>query len=136
MTKSTREEAELGTKIYLHLIGNKHYKNIINLIRFELPKLKSYEEYKEKYPDGSDGNYYFNLCGRYMEYLGALHYDGHIPVGLVLDGMGSVMYSDEVHMIVEGMRKETDNPVRYENWQYLGNKCREYWEKRKPEPRY
>ena len=136
MTKSTKEEAELCTKIYLHYIGNKHYKNIMHMMNVELPKIKSYEEFKEKYPEGSDGYFYFNLCGRYGEYLGALHYDGHVPVELVLDGMGSVGYSDAVHMIVEGIRKETDNPVRYENWQYLGKKCREYWEKRKPEPRY
>ena len=102
----------------------------------ELPKIKSYEEFKETYPPGSDGYYLFHLGGRYGEFLGALLYEGHVQIELILDGMGGMGYNDTVHMIVEGLRKETDNPVRYENWQYLGTRAREYWEKRKPEPRY
>ena len=102
----------------------------------EIPKIESYKDFKEKYPEGSEGYSLFHSFGRYWEVLGALAYDGHISPELVLDALGGPAYNAKVNMIVEGIREETNNPVRYEHWQYLAEKSYAYWEKRKKSPRY
>ena len=95
-----------------------------------------YEDFKKKYPIGSKGEKNFHFVGYYFELLGTLVYEGHIPAQLHLNACGSTGFF-KAKKIVEGMRKETDNPHRYENWQYISDIIDEYWvEHQKGKPRY
>ncbi len=85
-----------------------------------------YEEFKEKYPVGSKGYNNFHAVGYYYELLGDLVYDGYIPAQFHINTSGSPGYN-KAKKIVDGMRKETDNPYRYENWHYLWNEIGKYW---------
>ena len=95
-----------------------------------------YKEFMEKYPIGSKGAVNFHTVGGYFELLGCLVYEGYIPEQIHINSSGQTGYN-KAKKIVEGIRKDTNNPYRYENWHYVSNQIDKYWaEHQKGKPRY
>lgn len=137
MGKLTKEQAELGLKWFAIIRSDPHLQKMNEWLNTEFQTVKTYEEFKTRYPSGSLGLFYFNTYYRYNEILGDLVYEGLIPVEFVLDALGGAGFSDKMKMIAEGRRKDNDNPLLFEHWQWLSqqvSKC--YNESKKREPRY
>ncbi len=86
----------------------------------------TYEEFKEKYPRGSDGHQKFTVYGYQWEMLGALAYEGHLSIQFIINSSGTSWYN-KAAKVIDGIRKETNNPYRYENWSWLVKSIQEYW---------
>jgi len=93
--------------------------------------VKSYEEFKEKYPVGSEGLRKFLTYGMFCEVLGVLADNGLLNTDMYFDAFGGPRFS-KAEPIVKDWRKERSSPTLWENWELLGKKSREYWDKRKP----
>ena len=67
---------------------------------WETPAVKTYKEFKEKYPIGSEGYRNFVTVGMYFETLGVLVYHKLLHEDLVFDAFALLW--DKVEVVVKG----------------------------------
>ena len=130
MGKPTQKDAEMLLKLYELISSDKlfdagvWYRNEFDV--------KSYEEFKEKYPVGSEGWRKFFRYGLFCEVLGVLADNDLLNTDMYFDAFSGPNFS-KAEPIVKGWRKERGGAsTLWENWELLGRKSREYWDKRKP----
>jgi len=130
LSKPTRADAEMLLNLYALLSSGKLF-DAAMWYRNEFD-VKSYEEFKEKYPVGSEGRRKFIRYGLFCEVLGVLADNGLLNTDMYFDAFSGPMFS-KAEPIVKGYRKERGGAsTLWENWELLGRKSREYWDKRKP----
>ncbi|MBM3292094.1 hypothetical protein FJY84_05400 [Candidatus Bathyarchaeota archaeon] len=120
MAKLTIEQAELGLKFFSIWRADPEVPKISNWISNEM-NVNSYEEYRKKFPEGSAGARYFSTYGRYLDILGTFVREDLIPTDFVLDALGGSGWTPKIKLIVDGLRKSKNNPLLFQNWEYLGN---------------
>ena len=97
---------------------------------WETPAVKTYKEFKEKYPIGSEGYRNFVTVGMYFETLGVLVYHKLLHEDLVFDAFALLW--DKVEVVVKGLQKEYKAPRMFENYEWLAKKGPEWREKHPP----
>ena len=120
MSKPTKEDASLFLQIFSIMKNDEVYQKAVlwSLTEF---KVKDYEEFKKKYPIGSDGyKYMFNML-EYAEVVGILINNDVLSEDLIYDSYGD-MYWEKVKDIVHGMRKDWGRPRLYENYEIIAKK--------------
>ena len=134
MGKPTKEQVETYLEFFELIRMDPEMRKATKWFNTEFEEV-SYEEFNKKYPVGSDGHWYFMVYYRYMETMGQLVYDEAIPINYVIDAFGSTMFP-KAKPYFEGRRKDNDNPLLGENWQYMAQKAGDYFESREKKPRY
>ena len=129
MSKPTRADAEMLLNLYALLSSGKLF-DAAMWYRNEFD-VKSYEEFKEKYPVGSEGRRKFTRYAMFCELLGVLADNGLLNTDMFFDAFGGPMWG-KAEPIAKGFRKERGAPFVWENWELLSRKSKEYWDKRKP----
>ena len=97
---------------------------------WETPAIKTYKEFKEKYPMGSEGYRNFVTVGMYFETLGVLVYYKLLHEDLVFDVFALLW--DKVEVVVKGLQKEYKSPRMFENYEWLAKKGSEWHRKHPP----
>ena len=129
MSKPTREDASLFLQ-YISIIANdKDMDKASKWVFDELDK-KSYEDFRLKYPKGSEGYRNFQTFGGYMEILCTLVNRELINEDLVFDLFGSLTW-EKLGPIIQGMRKELEIPRYLENYEVVAKRY-PVWAERNP----
>jgi len=128
LAKPTKEDADLLLRFFGIMRSDEEYRRAGRWFYYELD-VKSYEEFKQKYPKGSEGLINFNVFAGYFEVLGTLVNNGLLSEDLVFD-MFLVPWK-KAEPIVHGIRKEMKEPRLYENLEVLAKKQAD-WEKKHP----
>ncbi len=128
------EQAELGLKFFSIWRADPESAKIQFWINNEM-KVSSYEEYRKKCPEGSTGSRYFSTYGRYFDILGTFVREGLLPLDFVLDALGGSGWNPKIKIVVDGLRKSKNNPLLFENWEYLGKQMINLREERLKQPR-
>ncbi|MFX0081129.1 MAG: DUF4760 domain-containing protein [Candidatus Hodarchaeota archaeon] len=130
MSKPTREDASLLLQLLAIRGQNKNLTKALRWI-FEELDIKSYDEFKDKYPLKSEGNRYIRTFCNNMELLSTLVNKELISEDLVFDLMGSLMW-EKLGPIVIGLRKDIEMPRYLENYEVLAKKYPSWAEKNPP----
>jgi hypothetical protein len=130
MSKPTKDDAALFVQILGILTQNKDLMDAINWVTYEL-NVKTYDEFKEKYPMGSEGFKKFNAYTSIFETIGILVNRELLSEALIFDAWGSLFWG-RVEAIVHGMRKEWKMPRLMENFEIMAKKYPEWAEKNPP----
>ena len=96
---------------------------------WEMPPVKSYKEFIQKYPAGSEGYKYFMTMGMYYETLGVLVYYKLLHEDLAFDAF-ALMWN-KAEPVVKDMQKEFKWPKLFENYEWLAKRASE-WDKKHP----
>jgi len=127
LPKPTKADAEMFLKIW-DMFRDEDLKKAMWWLQEE-PAVKSYEEFKKKYPMGSEGYRNFMTVGMVFEMVGVLVYYGVLNEDLVFDFF-SFMWN-KAEPIVKGMQKEMGRTL-FENYEWLVKKKAEWSKKRPP----
>ena len=125
MTKPTKQDADLFIKVYNTMVSVDDIKNGLWFAVEELD-VDSYEEYKEKYPVGSERHRHLSMFLSFMEFVGVLVKYEVINEDLVFDLFPFAW--EKVEPIVRGWQKEF-GPHWKENYVAMV-KRKEEWRKR------
>lgn len=121
------EQAELGLKWFSTWRADPEAAKILFWINNAM-NLNTFEEYRQKFPEGSAGSRYLSIYGRYYDILGTFVREGLLTSDFVLDALGGSGWNNRIQAIVYGLRESKKNPLLFKNWEYLGeevNKLRE-----------
>jgi hypothetical protein len=129
MSKPTKEDASLFVQIVDTLIKNKNIWDAMNWFYFQFDA-KTYDEFKEKYPMGSEGFANFFYYGSGFELIGILVNKGLLNEDLFFEFWGDLGWK-KYEPIVQGLRKDLNMPRLGENFEVMAKKYPE-WEKRNP----
>jgi len=132
LPKPTKADAQLLLQFFQAIFGNE---NVMKAVRWtmDMPAVKSYEEFKEKYPPGSEGQMNIMLIGIYYELLGVLLYHKVLNEDLAFDlfRTARAICWDKAEPIVKGMQKDLKWPELLENYEWLA-KRQSAWRKKHP----
>ncbi len=130
MSKPTREDASLLLQLFAVMGQNKNLTKANRWI-FEELDIKSYDEFKAKYPLKSKGNRYVRIFCNNMELLSTFVNRELISEELVFDLIGSMMWG-KLEPIIKGIRKDMGMPRYLENYEVLAKKYPGWAEKNPP----
>ena len=130
MSKPTMEDAQIFIQILGIISQNKDLTDAMNWVALEL-NVKSYEEFKQKYPMGSDGFKKFNGYTAIFETIGILVNRGLLSADLIYDAWGN-LYWNKTESIVHGQREEWKMPRLNENLEVMAKGYKEWAEKNPP----
>lgn len=129
MSKPTREGASLFLKLLSIMVNDKDMDKASRWVFEELDK-KNYDDFKSKYPKGSEGYRNFQTFSGYMETISMFVNRELISEDLVFDLMGSLSW-EKLEPIVHGMRKDLEMTRYLENYEVLAKKY-SAWAERNP----
>ncbi|MFX0058214.1 MAG: hypothetical protein ACFE85_12040 [Candidatus Hodarchaeota archaeon] len=129
MSKPTREDASLFLQLLSIMVNDKDMVKATRWVFDELDK-KSYDDFKSKYPKGSEGQRNFETFGGYMETLCTFVNRELISEDLIFDMWGSLIW-EKFEPIVHGMRKELEKPRYLENYEVVAKRY-PAWAERNP----
>jgi len=129
MSKPTKEDASLMLQILTMMKGDEIYQKaeMWSFIEFNV---KDYEDFKAKYPMGSEGYKYLMNLLSYGELIGTLINQELLSEDLVFDLYGNMLW-DKVKNIIPGLRKDMGSPRLYENYE-LGARKYPKWAETHP----
>ena len=129
MSKPTKEDASL----LLQLITTMNTPSDKEAFRWFNEKFdeKRYEDFKTKYPKGSEGYRYFMNVASNMELLTTFVNRDLLSEDLVFDLWGDLFWN-KVEPIALGMRKEMEMPRLFENFEVCAKKFPMWAEKNPP----
>jgi hypothetical protein len=130
MSKPTKEDASLFIQILGIITQNKELTDSMDWVIYEL-NVKTYDDFKSKYPMGSDGFKKLNAYAGIFEILGILVNRELLSEDLIYDSWGDLFWK-KLEPIVHGMRKEWNMPRLMENFEVLAKKYPEWAEKNPP----
>ena len=96
---------------------------------WETPAFKTYKEFQQKFPVGSEGYRNFATVAMYFETLGVLVYHKLLHEDLPFDAFALLW--DKAEVVVKGMQKEYKSPRLFENYEWLAKRLQE-WHKTHP----
>jgi len=130
MSKPTREDASILLQLMDVMVKDKDFLKSVDWVIYELD-VKSYEEFKEKFPKESKELKYFRDYTSYQELIGVFVLKGLLSEDLIFDLWGQLAWK-KLEPIVYGMRKEIEMPRYLENFEVLAQRYPEWAEKNPP----
>lgn len=128
MPKPTKADAGLLLQFFNTMAVDEDAKKAMFWL-WEMPPVKSYKEFLQKYPVGSEGYKHFMTMAMYYETLGVLVYYKLLHEDLVFDAF-ALMWN-KAEPVVKSMQKEFKLPKMFENYEWLGKRAIE-WNKKHP----
>ncbi|MFW9895993.1 MAG: hypothetical protein ACFFD7_09350 [Candidatus Thorarchaeota archaeon] len=129
MAKPTKEDAALLVQIFATGISDQKFQEASNWFVYQMNET-NYDDFKKKYPIGSEGYRHFMKISSYTELLGVLVNHEVLSEDLLFEMYGDLMW-DKAEPIVRGLRKELGMPRFLENYEVYAKKFPE-WEKNNP----
>lgn len=130
MPKPTKEDAALLLQLMAVSAADEENKKATRWIFEELNE-KNYDDFKTKYPMGSEGYRNFMTHAGNGELVGVLINKDLLSEDLVFDLYGSMLW-EKVEPIVHGMRKDRNMPRLFENYEVCAKKYPMWAEKNPP----
>ena len=130
MSKPTKEDAALLLQLLSVMAANEKNSKAANWV-FEKLHEKDYDDFKTKYPMGSEGYKYIMTHASNGEQLGVLVNKDLLSEDLVYDLFGDMLW-EKVELIVHGLRKDANRPRLFENYEVFGKKYQNWAEKNPP----
>ncbi len=93
---------------------------------FKPKKIASYSEFREAYPEGSEGDRHAQEIGNLFELCGVLVNNGLLSEALFFDRYFVKPFWEPLKPIVEGQRDEIEEPRLAENFELLYEKEKEW----------
>lgn len=121
MVKPTRADAE----ILLRLVELAQSEQMVKAQKWFWGEFnaKDFEEFQQKYPDGSEGNSYCMTISSFWETVGVLLYYKLINEDLLFDRFMVDIYWEKLKSITYGMRKTYKAPDIAENFEWLAQQA-------------
>jgi hypothetical protein len=126
MSKSSKGETELLIKIYEMAMSAENKKAAMWWMNE--PKM-TYEQFKSKYPPGSEGYTNFITVGGFFELIGVLVYYRLIHKEAIFDLIG--LQWEKSEPIVKGMQKEQGRDL-FENYEWMAKEKAKWFKTRPP----
>ncbi|MHA1106527.1 MAG: DUF4760 domain-containing protein [Promethearchaeota archaeon] len=120
MSKPTKDDASIMLQIIAMMKGDKEYQKAEKWSFVEF-KAKDYEDFKKKYPMGSEGYGYMMSLLSYGELIGSFVNNELLSEDLVFDLYGNMLW-DKAEDIVHGLRKDWGRPRLHENYEVCAKK--------------
>lgn len=130
MSKPTKEDAALLLQLLAVWGADEENKKAYFWVYFELDE-KNYDDFKTKYPMGSEGYRNIMIHASNGEQLGVLVNKDLLSEDLVYDLLGDLLW-EKVELIVHGLRKEVNRPRLFENYEVFAKKYQNWAEKNPP----
>ncbi|MFW9785185.1 MAG: hypothetical protein ACFFFB_23090 [Candidatus Heimdallarchaeota archaeon] len=130
MTKATKEDAALWIQLFGIGVADEKFQKASDWFTFEMNET-NYEDFKKKYPLGSEGYMNFMKITSYAELAGALVNLDILSEDLVFETYGNMMW-DKAKPIVHGMRKDLNMPRFLENYEACAVKYPKWAEEHPP----
>ena len=130
MSKPTKEDAALLLQLMAVWGADEENKKAYIWVYFELD-VKNYDDFKTKYPMGSEGYRNIMTHASSGEQLGVLVNKDLLSEDLVYDLFGDMLW-EKVELIVHGLRKDANRPRLFENYEVFGKKYQMWAEKNPP----
>jgi len=120
MVKATKEDAALWIQLFGIGVADEKFQKASDWFTFEMNET-NYDDFKTKYPIGSEGYRNFMKISSYTELVGALVNLDILSEDLVFETYGDMMW-DKAKSIVHGLRKDLNMPRFMENYEFLAKK--------------
>jgi len=130
MSKPTKEDAALLLQLMAVFAADEENKKAYFWVYEELDE-KNYDDFKTKYPMGSEGYRNIMIFASNGELLGVLVNKDLLSEDLVFDLWGDMLW-EKVEPIVQGIRKDIKRPRLFENYEVFGKKYQLWAEKNPP----
>ena len=130
MSKPTKEDAQLFIQILGIIIQTQKIGDAMNWVASEINE-KTFKEFREKYPIGSEGCKKFSTFTAFFEAIGILVNRGLLSEDLIYDAWGDLFWKT-TEAIVHGRREELQVPRLYENYEVMAKGYSEWAEKNPP----
>ena len=130
MSKPTKEDAALLLQLMAVWAADEENKKAYLWVYVEFDE-KNYDDFKTKYPMGSEGYRNIMTLASNGELVGVLVNKDLLSEDLVFDLFGSMLW-EKVEPIVLGMRKDANMPRLYENYEVFAKKYQMWAEKNPP----
>ncbi len=129
MSKPTKEDAALLLQLMAVTIAKEENKKAMLWVYFEFHE-KNYDNFKTKYPMGSEGFNNIMTVANDGELVGVLVNNELLSEDLVFDLYGSLLW-EKLEPIIQGMRKDANKPRLFENYEVCAKKY-QIWEEKNP----
>ncbi len=130
MSKPTKEDAALLLQLMAVFTADEENKKAYFWVYEELDE-KNYDDFKTKYPMGSEGYRNIMIFASNGELLGVLVNKELLSEDLAFDLWGSMLW-EKVEHIIQGIRKDAKNPRLFENYEVFGKNYQLWAEKNPP----
>ena len=130
MSKPTKEDAALLLQLMAVLAANEENRKAMLWVYYEFHE-KNYDDFKTKYPMGSDGFNKIMTLANNGELIGVLINNELLSEDLIFDLYGSMLW-EKVETIIHGMRKDANMPRLFENYEVCAKKYQIWAEKNPP----
>ena len=130
MAKATKEDAALFVQIFGIATRDEEFSKATNWFVYEMNET-NYDDFKKKYPLGSEGYKHIMTITSYAELLGTLVNLELLSEDLVFEAYGDIMW-EKAKPIVHGMRKDLNMPRFLENYEYCAMKYPKWAEDHPP----
>ena len=130
MSKPTKEDAALLLQLLAVWAANERNIKAANFVLEEFHE-KNYEDFKNKYPIGSEGYRNIVTFASNGELIGVLVNNELLSEELIFDLYGSMLW-EKVEFILLGMREDAKRPRLYENFEVFAKKYQIWAEKNPP----
>lgn len=130
MSNPTKEDAALLLQLMTYFAANEK-NSIASNWTYEKFNEKNYDDFKSKYPVGSEGYKNIRRVASNGELIGVLVNKDLLSEDLVFDLFGSMLW-EKLEPIIHGIRKEAKMPRLYENYEVCAKKYQIWAEKNPP----
>ena len=130
MSKPTKEDAALLLQLMAVMAADEENKKAYFWIFLEFDE-KNYDDFKTKYPMGSEGFRNIMIHASNGELIGVLINNELLSEDLAFDLYGSLLW-ERVEPIIHGMRKDANKPRLFENYEVWAKKYQMWAEKNPP----
>lgn len=130
MAKPTKEDGSLILQLFAVATADEDYQKATDWLVFEMNET-NYDDYKNKYPMGSEGYKNFMKISSYAELVGTLVNHEVLSEDLIFDIWGDMMW-DKTKPIVYGLRKDLAMPRFLENYEVCATKYPKWAENHPP----
>ena len=130
MSKPTKEDAALLLQLMAVWGANERNRKAYIWIYQEFDE-KNYDDFKTKYPVGSEGYSNIMTLASNGELVGVLINNDTLSEDLAFDLWGSMLW-EKVEPIIHGIRKDSNKPRLFENYEVFAKKYQIWAEKNPP----
>jgi len=130
MSNPTKEDAALLLQLMTYFAANEKNSIATNWV-YEKFNEKNYDDFKTKYPVGSEGYKNIMRVASNGELIGMLVNKDLLSEDLVFDLFGPMLW-EKLEPILHGSRKEANMPRLYENYEICAKKYQTWAEKNPP----
>ena len=130
MSKPTKEDAALLLQLMAVWAADEENKKAYFWVYLEFDE-KNYDDFKTKYPRGSEGFIYIMTHASNGELIGVLINNEVLSEDLAFDLFGSMLW-EKVEPILHGIRKDENMPRLFENYEVYAKKYQIWAEKNPP----